>query len=141
MSWMSLVGVNSLLAKLGTIEKTYGNKLEAAVISGALLVMNSAKVKLYKGHGLITGNLRGSIHIGTKGTGLGEDYSTDGTDIGGMVKEADSVRVDVGTNVEYAPHVEYGTPKMGAIPYLRPAIDENRDKVAKEIGEAMKVMG
>lgn len=31
----------------------------------------------------------------------------------------------VGTNVEYAPHVEYGTVKMEAQPYLRPALLDN----------------
>lgn len=30
----------------------------------------------------------------------------------------------VGTNVEYAPHVEYGTSRMNAQPFLRPALDD-----------------
>lgn len=29
---------------------------------------------------------------------------------------------DVGTNVQYAPHVEYGTVHMAAQPFLRPAL-------------------
>jgi phage gpG-like protein len=32
------------------------------------------------------------------------------------------VYADVGTNVEYALHVEYGTRHMAARPYLRPAL-------------------
>jgi HK97 gp10 family phage protein len=32
----------------------------------------------------------------------------------------------VGTNVEYAPYVEYGTRRQSAQPYLRPALDMNR---------------
>lgn len=32
--------------------------------------------------------------------------------------------VDVGTNVEYATHVEYGTSRMSAQPFLRPAFAE-----------------
>lgn len=30
--------------------------------------------------------------------------------------------VDVGTNVEYAPHVEYGTQNSAAQPFMRPAL-------------------
>lgn len=39
----------------------------------------------------------------------------------------------IGSNVEYASFVCLGTSKMGARPYLRPAIDNNRDKINKII--------
>lgn len=32
----------------------------------------------------------------------------------------------IGTDVTYAPHVEYGTSRMAAQPYLRPALDDVR---------------
>lgn len=34
----------------------------------------------------------------------------------------------IGTNVEYAPYVEYGTSKMKAQPYLKPAATEHGDE-------------
>ena len=34
--------------------------------------------------------------------------------------------VSVGTNVEYAPYVEYGTSRSKPYPYLRPALDSKR---------------
>lgn len=34
-------------------------------------------------------------------------------------------QVQIGTNVEYAPYVEYGTSRMDAQPYLEPAILDN----------------
>jgi HK97 gp10 family phage protein len=37
----------------------------------------------------------------------------------------------VGTPVEYATHVEYGTVKMEAQPYMRPALDENRNTLRR----------
>lgn len=40
-------------------------------------------------------------------------------------------RVVVGSNVEYAPYVEFGTSRMEAQPHLQPAIDE----VASELGQ------
>lgn len=36
--------------------------------------------------------------------------------------DVDGNRAVVGSNIEYAPHVEYGTAKMGAKPFLRPAL-------------------
>lgn len=33
--------------------------------------------------------------------------------------------VQIGSNVEYAPYVEYGTSRMHAQPYLEPAITQN----------------
>ncbi len=41
--------------------------------------------------------------------------------------------VYVGTNVEYAPYVELGTSRMGAKPYLRPAVENNKRKIEKAI--------
>ena len=38
----------------------------------------------------------------------------------------------VGTNVDYAQHIEYGTRHMGAQPYLRPALDYGR-KIAQKM--------
>lgn len=36
--------------------------------------------------------------------------------------------VYIGTNVEYAPYVEYGTHKAPPYPFLKPAIQENHEK-------------
>jgi HK97 gp10 family phage protein len=46
----------------------------------------------------------------------------------------------VGTNVEYAPFVEFGTSRMPAQPYLLPAFEEERavfiERLKRELGEA-----
>lgn len=41
---------------------------------------------------------------------------------------------DVGTNVEYAPFVEYGTSRTRAQPFLRPALAQAVGYVAEEVG-------
>lgn len=38
-------------------------------------------------------------------------------------------QVIVGSDVEYAPYLEYGTSKMRAYPCLRPAVDENHEAI------------
>jgi HK97 gp10 family phage protein len=47
----------------------------------------------------------------------------------------------IGTNVIYAPYVEWGvaSKNIPAQPYLRPAIDENRDKISEMIKKGMNV--
>ena len=40
----------------------------------------------------------------------------------------------VGTNIDYAPHVELGTSKMAAQPYLRTALETNMGKIKRIFG-------
>ena len=46
-----------------------------------------------------------------------------------IIAPTDDLQVAFGTNVEYAPYVEYGTDKMAAKPYIAPA----KIKVQREI--------
>lgn len=46
-----------------------------------------------------------------------------------ITKEVKDKEARIGTNVHYAPYVELGTVKMKAQPYLRPALDENKNKL------------
>lgn len=67
------------------------------------VVLTNAQRNLRANGSVQTGNLRSSLTYKVKG------------DV-----------VSVGTNVSYAPYVEYGTYKSAAKPYLRPALDQNR---------------
>ena len=62
-----------------------------------------------------TGNLRGSIDRDVQGD-----------------------KAVVGTNVEYAEHVEYGTRYTKEQPYLRPAIDQNRKGLIRRFAEMIR---
>jgi HK97 gp10 family phage protein len=100
-------------------------KLERALTRCAQAVQGAAKKKCP----VDTGRLRGSIV-----TEVHEDYAL------------------VGTNVEYAPYVEYGTGQSGDTsvahrqdwkgqapqPYLVPALKENEDKIRAILKEAVK---
>jgi len=82
-------------------------KLEEAVERIAYLIEGEAK----KICPVDTGRLRASIHVG-------------------KIKNS---AYYVGTNVHYAPYVEFGTRKMTAQPYLRPA--------AKKVVNLVKIKG
>ena len=76
-----------------------------------------------------TGRLRASITYATqdaKGT-YGSPFKSGDSSISGTVPEA---TVIVGTNVEYAPYVEYGTSKSREQSFLRRALQENMDTYA-----------
>ena len=83
------------------------NKIDAITRAAALAVEAEAK-RLCP---VRTGRLRASI----------------------TTEKIDTAAYAVGTNVEYAPYVEFGTRKMRAKPYLRPAAE----RVAKGLGRGL----
>ncbi len=122
-----------------------GQALGRAVMAGALLIQNDAKERApYR-----TGNLRRSIHSELESVG------------------ATSAMAKIGTDVEYARAIEYGTaarvivptnkkalywpgadhpvrrvnhPGTPAKPFLRPAFDTKRDAASREIGDSLKAV-
>jgi HK97 gp10 family phage protein len=72
-----------------------------------------------------SGRLRSSISVLSKSekyntdTGVSTTVDTDEV----QIPPADEYTVFVGTNVDYATFQEFGTIKMGAQPFLRPAMD------------------
>ena len=92
------MAIVSFESNLGEFEKATKEQLaRAAAIIGGMAESHAKELCPVD-----TGNLRNSITHATEDEGK---------------------TVVIGTNVEYAPHVELGTYKMKAKPYLRPAIE------------------
>jgi HK97 gp10 family phage protein len=135
---VKIEGMDEILEALKKVENV--EAVEAALGRACALVERAAKEKAPKG----TGELRRSITS--------------------MVEEQDGELVGViYTPLEYAPYVEYGTglfaeeggrqdvpwhyqddegnwhstSGMEPRPYMRPALDENRDKIVKILKEAL----
>jgi len=88
-----------------------------------------------------TGRLRNSITWAVKGMeGQTRQYSDDeGNMFTDTIGEgAEEHAVYVGTNVSYAAIVELGTSKRRAKPYLRPAVDNYKDRYREILQEALK---
>lgn len=111
----------------------------AEIIGG--MAESYAKQYLTEQHAVDTGLLRNSITHGVNGghtsistykADVGDGSGTYDGDLptGGAKK---GTVVIVGTNVEYAPHIELGTVKMAARPYLHPAIEDHLDEYKEVI--------
>jgi len=117
-------------------DRKYPDKWEKAMDRAlptiGLFVQGEAMVrapvgKYPKGSGRVGGRLRGSL---TYATSRAQNRTRNPALPTDAVKRPYSKEeVWVGTNVEYAPYVEYGTKRMKKQPYLRPAMDENGDRI------------
>lgn len=112
--------------------------IDKAVKTTAFVTANDAKTAVQ------TGARTGRIY---KRGGKTHQASAPGeapkTDIGNLVQKIRSedkghAKSDVVAGTKYAGDLEYGTSKMAARPYMRPAIDENKVKLSKQLRTIMK---
>lgn len=82
-------------------------------------IEKTAKQNIKTNKTVDTGRLLGSVKTKTK-------------------KSNGSVEAEVGTNVEYANYIEYGTRKMGAKPFLNPAFDSETAGLDQRIRQAIR---
>lgn len=143
---VKITGWDSLVKKLNKYSKGVQGVAERAVIAGGMLIANEAKRRFLPPgvHSLTqphrqTGNLARSIHSAIK--------SSNSKEVHGIV----------GTNLDYAPHVEFGHKVKYYIkekggkrtkavrrtlprPYMRWALMTQRENCMKEIVRAFKIM-
>ena len=110
-------GLSTLFAQLDNLDPRTQAGLSNGVQRAGLLVEGAAKSNAP----VDTGALRDSINASGSSSFI--------------TAAAEST---VGTNIEYAPHVEFGTTRMAAQPYLRPALRNNRRKIAQLIADEIR---
>lgn len=113
---IKVLGTNKAISALTKGIEKYVKRTEKATMKAGLKAEYFAK----KNTPVDTGNLRSSIN-----TQLVE-------------KKKDRVEAVVGTNVEYAPFVEFGTRKMKPHSMFRKVVDENGKEVWKTFNQALK---
>jgi len=115
---MAAISVNmntkEAIAKIRSYGMAARGRLKDHVSITALNVERGAK----KFCAVDTGRLRSSIHL--------------------MNQTFDGLGAEVGTEVHYAPHVEYGTVNQRAQPFMIPAAAMSRNEWLKGIKEIMK---
>lgn len=106
-------------AELARKLKNYSDKAETevqkAVLKGCIAIEGEAKLK----SPVDTGYMRASIT---------HQVQSKGHEVVGLV----------GTNVEYAPYVEYGAGKRTPKPFLHPAYEKHIEQIKGDIKQALK---
>lgn len=98
--------------------KTYGQETEDEIKKQVLLSAYAIQKEAKEKTPVDTGRLRSSIAVDSVAGGLG---------------------AEVGTNVEYAPHVEFGTKRQNAQPFLYPAWEAERAKFIAKASTILKL--
>jgi len=117
--------------------KTHAKRLHA-------LAMNSAKeiarnlyavgqnIEIDAERSITSGSISGKNHVPSK---PGEPPNADTRFLDGnietVLEDRYVPRVTVTSHAPYSPDLEYGTEKMEARPFMRPALEKNRENVAK----------
>ena len=107
---VKIIGGQAIMNLLKKKSKEIDKKLTKDLLACTIKVEGDAK----KNCPVLTGRLRGDITHEVKNK-IGK----------------------VGTNVDYAPHVEYGTSKMQPQPYLYPALRDNMAYIKKKLGNSV----
>ena len=106
--------------------KSYRKEREAEILSGleksmervGAIVERQAKINVSKSppeHPQVqTGRLRASI-------------------IHQVTKEGNEITAEIGSNVQYAPILEFGNSRQPPYPWLFPAVEQNRDKIVETL--------
>lgn len=137
---LRVTGVKELQEKFAQLQIDFEQAVAGALVAGCFPVSNDAKRRCrYK-----TGNARRSIHIGTKDTDVTRVQKMDGEytpvcpgaveSVRRMLQSGGRAELFVGTDVSYTWNLEF----VYGYPFLRPALDENRDEVNREARRALE---
>jgi HK97 gp10 family phage protein len=113
---VGIEGGRELAAKFKAIGKQVYTEQEQGVLLAAMYVERDAIINAP----VDTARLRNSI--------ASRIAQNDGTNI----------VAEVGTNVQYAQAVEFGTSRMPARPFMLPAFENNKQKILKQLAKAFK---
>jgi HK97 gp10 family phage protein len=137
---MPIEGLDRLVRKLRKIDRESFERVTDAVQQSGEAMRTDA---------VLTSSKPGKGRIYKRGDGPPHQASAPGdpfaSDTGRLIGEGGistqeingGLGVLVGTNVEYGPHLEFGTSKMAARPWLRPAYNRSKDGAVTAIRTAM----
>lgn len=107
-----IIGQDRLLRKLAQIEPALRAAMQREVKIAAVNIERGAKQRAPVDTGRLRNSIAHEIHEG-------------------------GLNAEIGSNVDYAPFVEFGTRRMRAQPYLFPAFEEERPKYMDRLRRAL----
>lgn len=118
------------------VQKDAETMLSKGLTEIGLQVEGEAKQELYKGHGVLTGTLRRSVHTAAPGYNWSGDNvkpSESSPELGGMeavpTKQSGRLTVQVGSGMEYALPVHQGHGSFSGYHFLTKAVDKVKPRM------------
>lgn len=136
---VTVTGIDSTIQALYAKTNTLSNSVDEAVRRGAVMIMNDSTRSIAQG--VHTGKTYKRGNKTHKASAPGEAPATDTGTLVKSIQSLKSIYGDgwlVGSNLDYARFLEFGTKNMGARPWLIPALEKNRSTIYKSIQTAMK---
>ena len=114
--------------KYAKVEAKYASVVRNIIASGVQDTMNTAKTSIQQHQS--KGRTYGKHTASVAGNPPNSDTGFLASNIF-MVLDADKLGGAVESRADYSGFLEFGTSKMGARPYLQPALEENRPKLKR----------
>ena len=138
---MSMVRIDLKKKWDGSIVKLLGKKvIDKSIYEVGLIVEGNAKELAAKNYGYLAASINTQFQGGGDELEDPSKYAKEIPPVGHNVETFRKIQsptqdelVFVGTAVDYAPHQEFGTVKMDAQPFLRPAADMAQGKVLETV--------
>lgn len=132
-----------LMAKLRALPKAATKGITAEIAAGALLIRGDAQQSMKTtSRGEAKTRSRDGMTVTHAASAPGSPPAIDTGKLVGSVTHkisADGLDAAIGTNTAYGAHLEFGTKKMAARPWLFPAFERNRKGIVKRIAKAVDV--
>jgi len=114
--------------KYAKVEAKYASVVKNIIASGVQDTMNTAKISIQQHQS--KGRTYGKHTASVAGNPPNSDTGFLANNIF-MVLDADKFGGAVESRADYSGFLEFGTSKMGARPYLQPALEENKPKIRR----------
>lgn len=140
---IKVTGMDELLKNLNGLAVDIPRAIDEAVVDVALNVKSDAvkSIQEVSAGGVVTRYTQGGKPVDHVVSAAGDAPNTDTGRLASsiaMSHDKGSGEAYVSTDVEYAAHLEFGTSKMRARPFLEPALEENRDHLVGAVTRSVQ---
>lgn len=139
---MTVQGVEELNRNLAKLSDRYGKAVANALLVSGEMVKSTAvrSIQTRSSGEAVTRYRQGGGSYQHTASSPGSPPNTDtGRLASSIAVEVQRDDVYVGSGVEYAPHLEFGTVNMPqGRPFMNPALEQNRRRISKLISDAVK---
>lgn len=131
--------VRNRASKLKGLSQEVIKGVKKAVRVAGTTVRNDAILSIAQG--AKTGRVYTRGNVSHQASAAGEAPATDtGYLVGNinLVMDADGLGCSVDSRADYSSHLEFGTRKMAARPFLQPALEQNKNSIQYQVWKATK---